>query len=110
MGCMAEDDAGAAPKAETSIRAKTPSDFLQSIKGKPVLVKLNSGVDYRGACLNPSPPPLPRQKYRRRCLRIRHRYVWRRCASARRLSALIYEASLAHGSRPSDNVSHTQAR
>lgn len=28
--------------------AKTPSDFLKSIKGKPVLVKLNSGVDYRG--------------------------------------------------------------
>lgn len=34
--------------------AKTPSDFLKSIKGKPVLVKLNSGVDYRGilACLD----------------------------------------------------------
>lgn len=29
--------------------AKTPSDFLRSIKGKPVVVKLNSGVDYRGA-------------------------------------------------------------
>ncbi len=29
--------------------AKTPSDFLASIKGKPVVVKLNSGVDYRGA-------------------------------------------------------------
>ena len=28
---------------------KTPADFLQSIKGKPVVVKLNSGVDYRGA-------------------------------------------------------------
>ena len=28
--------------------AKTPSDFLKSIKGKPVVVKLNSGVDYRG--------------------------------------------------------------
>lgn len=25
-----------------------PADFLKSIKGKPVLVKLNSGVDYRG--------------------------------------------------------------
>lgn len=34
--------------------AKTPSDFLKSIKGKPVIVKLNSGVDYRGilACLD----------------------------------------------------------
>lgn len=28
--------------------AKTPSDFLKSIRGKPVIVKLNSGVDYRG--------------------------------------------------------------
>lgn len=28
--------------------AKTPSDFLKSIKGQQVLVKLNSGVDYRG--------------------------------------------------------------
>jgi U6 snRNA-associated Sm-like protein LSm6 len=32
--------------------AKTPSDFLKSIKGKPVLVKLNSGVDYRGESAN----------------------------------------------------------
>mmetsp|Transcript_19240 Transcript_19240/g.49387 ORF Transcript_19240/g.49387 Transcript_19240/m.49387 type:complete len:87 (-) Transcript_19240:224-484(-) len=33
---------------------KSPADFLQSIKGKPVVVKLNSGVDYRGilACLD----------------------------------------------------------
>ena len=54
---MAEDETGAAPKAETSIRAKTPSDFLESIKGKPVLVKLNSGVDYRGACVPLCTPP-----------------------------------------------------
>eukprot|EP00877_Chromochloris_zofingiensis_P010371 jgi/Chrzof1/5588/Cz16g08090.t1 len=33
---------------------KTPADFLKSIRGKPVVVKLNSGVDYRGilACLD----------------------------------------------------------
>ncbi len=54
---MAEDETGAAPKVDTSIRAKTPSDFLQSIKGKPVLVKLNSGVDYRGACVPACHPP-----------------------------------------------------
>jgi small nuclear ribonucleoprotein (snRNP)-like protein len=30
---------------------KTPGDFLKSIKGKPVVVKLNSGVDYRGEVL-----------------------------------------------------------
>ncbi len=28
---------------------KSPGDFLKSIKGKAVVVKLNSGVDYRGA-------------------------------------------------------------
>lgn len=41
--------------AEGSATAsKTPADFLRSIKGKPVVVKLNSGVDYRGArhCLS----------------------------------------------------------
>jgi hypothetical protein len=27
---------------------KNPADFLKSIKGRPVVVKLNSGVDYRG--------------------------------------------------------------
>lgn len=31
-----------------SSTAKTPTDFLNSIKGKPVIVKLNSGVDYKG--------------------------------------------------------------
>jgi U6 snRNA-associated Sm-like protein LSm6 len=30
---------------------KTPSDFLKSIRGRPVVVKLNSGVDYRGIAL-----------------------------------------------------------
>eukprot|EP00729_Bicosta_minor_P002298 gene2299-24901_t len=32
----------------------TPHDFLKTIIGKPVIVKLNSGVDYRGilACLD----------------------------------------------------------
>ena len=28
---------------------KSPADFLKAIKGKTVLVKLNTGVDYRGA-------------------------------------------------------------
>lgn len=28
--------------------AKTPADFLKAIRGRPVVVKLNSGVDYRG--------------------------------------------------------------
>lgn len=33
---------------EGSTSAKTPTDFLNSIKGKAVIVKLNSGVHYRG--------------------------------------------------------------
>jgi small nuclear ribonucleoprotein (snRNP)-like protein len=42
-----------APAADVG-SAKTPADFLKSIRGKPVVVKLNSGVDYRGilACLD----------------------------------------------------------
>ncbi|XP_071707892.1 uncharacterized protein [Rutidosis leptorrhynchoides] len=38
----------------SSTTTKTPSDFLKSIRGRPVVVKLNSGVDYRGilACLD----------------------------------------------------------
>lgn len=33
---------------------KTPGDFLKAIKGKVVMVKLNSGVGYKGvlACLD----------------------------------------------------------
>ena len=29
-------------------RKRTPNDFLKQISGRPVVVKLNSGVDYRG--------------------------------------------------------------
>jgi hypothetical protein len=29
--------------------AKTPADFLKGIKGRHVIVKLNSGAEYRGA-------------------------------------------------------------
>jgi small nuclear ribonucleoprotein (snRNP)-like protein len=36
--------ADAAPSA-----TRTPADFLKGIKGRPVIVKLNSGVEYRGA-------------------------------------------------------------
>ncbi|XP_053442513.1 U6 snRNA-associated Sm-like protein LSm6 [Nycticebus coucang] len=31
-----------------SLQKQTPSDFLKQIIGWPVVVKLNSGVDYRG--------------------------------------------------------------
>ncbi|XP_059163488.1 U6 snRNA-associated Sm-like protein LSm6 isoform X1 [Physella acuta] len=35
-------------------RRQTPSEFLNQIRGRPVVVKLNSGVDYRGvlSCLD----------------------------------------------------------
>uniref|UniRef100_A0A8V0XYG3 U6 snRNA-associated Sm-like protein LSm6 n=1 Tax=Gallus gallus TaxID=9031 RepID=A0A8V0XYG3_CHICK len=41
-------------KIKMSLRKQTPSDFLKQIIGRPVVVKLNSGVDYRGvlACLD----------------------------------------------------------
>jgi hypothetical protein len=37
-----------APDTAPSSSSRTPADFLNSIKGKPVVVKLNSGVDYKG--------------------------------------------------------------
>ncbi len=45
--------ADAAPTAGSSVQmstgvSKTPAEFLKAIKGMHVLVKLNSGVDYRG--------------------------------------------------------------
>jgi small nuclear ribonucleoprotein (snRNP)-like protein len=53
MGIDGSGGTGGAPPA-TSSSSSSPSDFLKAIKGKPVLVKLNSGVDYRGvlACLD----------------------------------------------------------
>ncbi|XP_078432711.1 sm-like protein LSM36B [Wolffia australiana] len=44
----------AAGEKGTGGSVKTPADFLKSIRGRPVVVKLNSGVDYRGilACLD----------------------------------------------------------
>ena len=37
--------------AEPPTNARTPAEFLKHIKGKPVVVKLNSGVDYKGGCM-----------------------------------------------------------
>ena len=37
---------------------RTPSEFLKNVLGRPVVVKLNSGVDYRGpAPASPAAPP-----------------------------------------------------
>ena len=41
--------------AQADMASKSnPSDFLKTVLGRPVVVKLNSGVDYRGvlACLD----------------------------------------------------------
>ncbi|CAF2048664.1 hypothetical protein BRARA_I04114 [Brassica rapa] len=45
---------GSGDNNKVSGTTKTPADFLKSIRGRPVVVKLNSGVDYRGilACLD----------------------------------------------------------
>lgn len=39
---------------DTIVKKQTPSEFLKLIIGRPVIVKLNSGVDYRGVlcCLD----------------------------------------------------------
>ncbi|KAL0797928.1 hypothetical protein Bca101_053102 [Brassica carinata] len=41
---------GSGDNNKVSGTIKTPADFLKSIRGRPVVVKLNSGVDYRGDC------------------------------------------------------------
>lgn len=40
--------AAEAPAPAPVSACRTPGEFLKAIKGKPVSVKLNSGVDYRG--------------------------------------------------------------
>ena len=51
-----------APAAGTG--SKTPADFLKSIKGRSVIVKLNSGSDYRGKNVSKADfnPPLRRRR------------------------------------------------
>ena len=42
------------PKVTVSTAKRSPSDFLKQVLGRPVVVKLNSGEEYRGvlACLD----------------------------------------------------------
>lgn len=35
-------------KGPVAVTKKNPSDFLKQVLGRPVVVKLNSGDDYRG--------------------------------------------------------------
>lgn len=54
------EDTAAGASAETAVSAKpagikrSPADFLKQVIGKPVVVKLHSGVTYKGvlACLD----------------------------------------------------------
>lgn len=41
--------ASPAPVAQQQPAKGTPNDFLKKVIGKPVIVRLNSGVDYHGA-------------------------------------------------------------
>ena len=41
--------ASAAASSSVSVTKKSPSDYLKSLVGRPVVVRLTSGVDYRGA-------------------------------------------------------------
>jgi len=43
-----------AAAAAAASKKRSPSDFLKSVLGRPVRVKLNSGIEYRGvlACLD----------------------------------------------------------
>lgn len=52
-GAGAAAAAGGAAKEDGGSK-RTPSEFLKNVLGRPVVVKLNSGVDYRGP-----PPRLP---------------------------------------------------
>lgn len=46
-GISVERNRAAGPSLPMSA-AKTPSEFLKGVLGRPVVVKLNSGVEYRG--------------------------------------------------------------
>lgn len=54
----------AAP-AQTGGGKRSPSDFLKTVLGRPVVVKLNSGIDYRGERF-PAISDVPVQKERAR--------------------------------------------
>lgn len=49
-----EMSTAAGEKSSGGGSVKTPADFLKSIRGRPVVVKLNSGVDYRGLSFFPA--------------------------------------------------------
>ena len=46
--------ASPAPPADGAGGGRKPGDFLRAVTGRPVVVKLNSGAEYRGvlACLD----------------------------------------------------------
>lgn len=46
---MSTNGATDAPAAEPEVVSGSPSDFLKTVVGEQVVVRLNSGVDYRGS-------------------------------------------------------------
>lgn len=48
----------ATPPPQPPVTSGSPTDFLKNVVGKRVVVRLTSGVDYRGMC----PSNLPRAK------------------------------------------------
>ncbi|KAI2491656.1 U6 snRNA-associated Sm-like protein [Fragilaria crotonensis] len=58
MASTTEEPTPEAPPVEEPVSQakskRSPSDFLKSVLGRPVRVKLNSGIEYRGvlACLD----------------------------------------------------------
>ncbi len=48
-------DAAAPAEGGGASDKRTPSEFLKNVLGRPVVVKLNSGVDYRGEACHRQP-------------------------------------------------------
>ena len=62
-----------------------PSDFLKTVLGRPVVVKLNSGVDYRGASLASAALPCALAVGARRL----HRLTRRTCHAPHRRACVL---------------------
>ena len=68
----AASGSNAAAAAVAAPAKKSPSEFLKGVIGRPVTVRLNSGVDYKGAW------PFVLLCFRRPRLQLSHRATSRR--------------------------------
>jgi len=63
LTCAVMDDTPPPPADQTppppppTIHSGSPTDFLKGVVGKRVIVRLNSGVDYRGMTFGQNQPP-----------------------------------------------------